>query len=83
MFEKLARLLARWHTKLKNRHAIWHVGTIIGTLARKKEVDTLLARWHVHYAGTQARWYVEFVGTHGTRFKQTLGLLVDFIFCKL
>ena len=58
MFEKLARLLARWHTKLKNRHAIWHVGTIIGTLARKKEVGTLLARWHVHYAGTQARWYV-------------------------
>ena len=37
MFEKLARLLAGWHVKLKNWHAVWHVGMFIGTLARKNE----------------------------------------------
>ena len=41
MFEKLARLLAGWHVKLKNWHAVWHVGMFIGTLA------CLLALWHV------------------------------------
>ena len=46
----------------------WHVGTFIGTLARKNEklarfwhVGTL-ARGHIHHAGTY--------GTHGTRFSK-------------
>ena len=45
MSEKLACLLARWHAKLKNWHAVQHVGMFIDTLARKNEK---LARfWHV------------------------------------
>ena len=68
MFENLARLLTRWHVNLKHWHAVWHVGTLIGTLARKNEklarfwyVGTQ-ARWHINHAGTQARWHVDHVG---------------------
>ena len=35
--EKLARLLARWHTRLKHWHIVWHVDTFIGRLAHKNE----------------------------------------------
>ena len=59
--ESLARLLERWHAKLKNWHAI-------DTMAR------LLARWHVkmtswHAFGTLtwARGHVDYAGTHDTR----------------
>ena len=58
MFEKLAHLLARRHAKLKYWHVLWHVGTFIGTLARKNEK---LARfYHVHTQGTltrKPRWH--------------------------
>ena len=37
MFEKLVRVLARLHAKLKHWHAVWHVGRFIGKLARKNE----------------------------------------------
>ena len=41
MFEKLARLLARWHAELKN----WHV---FATLARQvKTLARRIAHWHV------------------------------------
>ena len=49
--------------------ARWYVGTLFGTLARKKEklacfwnLDTQ-ALWHVNQAGTQARWHVNHAGT--------------------
>ena len=58
MFEKLARLLASWHGKLKHCHTILHVGTFIGTLPRK---DEKLARfWHVD----------DHTGKHGTQFSK-------------
>ena len=50
--EKMARLLARWHAKLKNWHAFcklvpWHIKMrswhAFGTLARRP-------RWHVWHA---------------------------------
>ena len=69
MFKELARLLARWYTKLKHWHAVWHVGTFIGTLARKNEKLVLFwhvgtqAPRHVNHAYTQARWHVDHVGT--------------------
>ena len=39
MFENLARLLSRWHDKMKNCHAVWHVGkqttlTLTASMAR-------------------------------------------------
>ena len=65
MFETLARFLARWrdklknwHAKLKRWHAVWHVGTFIGTLARKNEN---LARFR--QVGTQTRWYISCTST--------------------
>ena len=78
MFEKLARFLARWQAKLKHWHALWHVGTIFGTLAHKS--DNLArfwhvctqARWHVNHNGTQARWHLDHGGTHDTRFSKLL-----------
>ena len=58
IFEKLARHLARWQAKLKHCHAVWHVGTFIGLLARKIEQ---LA--HFLHVGTQACWNVNHIGT--------------------
>ena len=63
--EKIARLLARWHAKVKGWHAKvkgWHA---FGTLAR------LLARWHVkmrsrHTFDTWANGHVDHAGTYGT-----------------
>ena len=55
--EKLACLLALWHTKLKN----WHVDRFIGTLTRKNEK---LARFW--YVGAWARGHVDHAGTDGT-----------------
>ena len=58
MFEKLARLLASWHSKLKHWHLILQVGTFIGTLSPK---DEKLARfWHADYH----------TGTHDTQFSK-------------
>ena len=83
MFEKLARLLASWHTKVKNWHAIWHVrasssniSTLIGTLARKN--GKLASFWHigtqgrlhVNHTGTQARWQSDYFVTHGRLFSK-------------
>ena len=59
--EKLARRLVRWHATL-------HVGTFIGTFARKNEMLARFwhvgtqARWHVNHAGTQACWHVNQAG---------------------
>ena len=67
--EKLARHLARWHAKLKHWHAVWQIGTFIGTLSRKNEKLTRFwhvgtqARWHVKHARTQARWHVDHIDT--------------------
>ena len=43
MFENLACRLTHWHANLKHWHAVWHVDTFIGMLAR------LLAHWHVYW----------------------------------
>ena len=56
--EKMARLLARWHAKLKYWHALarWH------TKLKNWHAFANLARWHVYWhAGTWARtprWHV-------------------------
>ena len=60
--EKLARLLARWHTRLKHWDTVWHVDTFIGRLAHKNE--KLL---HFRHVDTQARWHAD---THDTRFSK-------------
>ena len=71
MFEKLARRLVRWHAAL-------HVGTFIGTFARKNEMLAHFwhvgtqARWHVNHAGTQARWQVDHVGGTQARIARDL-----------
>ena len=79
--ERLAPLLARWHSKLKYWNtfgmlARWRAklnnGHAFGTLA------CLLAHWHVkmrswHAFGTLARGHVDHAGkhgTHGTRFRK-------------
>ena len=70
MFEKLARLLALWQAKLTYWHAIWHVGTFIGTMVLTNEKVALLwhvglqVRWHINYTVTQVRWHVNHSGTH-------------------
>ena len=48
MFENLARLLARWHGKMKNWHAVWHVGTA------SWKISKLLARWYAKLKNYQA-----------------------------
>ena len=64
MFEELARLLVRWQAKLKNWHAVWHIGTPYRTLARWHikmrcfHAFGTLARRHINHAGTQACWHV-------------------------
>ena len=84
MFEKLACLLTRWHTKLKNWHAVWHVATFIGMLAHENEKlasfwhISVQARWHVNRISTQPHCHVNHagtqahwhVGTLGTRFSE-------------
>ena len=62
IFEKLAHLLARWQTKLKNWLAVWHIDTFIGTLVRKNE--KLACYWCI---GTQARWHINHTGTQACR----------------
>ena len=76
MFKLLADPLAWWHAKLKNWHAVlhvgmpsWKIGTSYGTLARKNETlarfwdnDTQV-RWHVNHACTQAHWHLNHAGT--------------------
>ena len=52
--EKLACLLARWHSKLNNWHAF-------GTLAR---LHVKMRSWHTF--GKLARGRVDHTGTHGT-----------------
>ena len=88
MSEKLARLLARWHAKLKHWHATWHVSTFIGTLARENEKlarfwhDDTQARWHVNHAGTQACWHVDHVGTQARVARDLANSLLNLaIFC--
>ena len=69
MFEKLARLLAHWHAKLKTLHAVWHiwharskhwhavwrVSTFIGILARENKK---LARfWDANTLARKPRWH--------------------------
>ena len=54
-----ARLLARWHAKLKNWYFFWHVGT------ESWKIDTL-ARGHAYWhASTLARGHLDCAGTYG------------------
>ena len=71
--------MARWHAKLKNWHAVWHVGMFIGTLARENEK---LARvrhvctwesWHVNHADTLARWHKNHASTQGRWYVDHVG----------
>ena len=90
MSEKLARLLARWHAKLKNWQVTWDVGTFVGTLTRKNEklarfwhVDRQ-ARWHVNHAGTQALWHVDHIGTQVSMARNLANLCsLDFTFLNI
>ena len=74
--EKLASLLANWHAKLKQWHALEHIGMFIGLLAGKNvKLERfwhfgMQARWHVIHTGMQAHWHIDHVamawhGTHG------------------
>ena len=66
MFEKLTRLLALWHAKLKHWDALWQVRTFIGTLACKMKSWNAFGtqtHWHWSHAATEARWHVNQVST--------------------
>ena len=74
MFENFACLLARWHAKVKNWHAVWHAKLkswhTVGTLAPQVENLTYLgtfigrSKWEV---GTRlARGHANHAGTHDT-----------------
>ena len=69
-------MTSRWHAKLKNSHAAWHVGTPIwnfgtpfGTFSRllARKTGRLTGFWHA----TQALWYVNHAGTQ-TRMERDL-----------
>ena len=36
--------MSRWHAKLKHGHAVWHIDTFIGTMARKNKMACF---WYV------------------------------------
>ena len=57
--EKLARLLARWHAKLKNCYFFWHVG------AASWKIDTLAGGHVFWHAGTLVRGRLNHTGTYG------------------
>ena len=57
--QKLARRLEPWDVKLKYWHALWHVGTFIGTLPRK------IKSWYAF--GTLARKHIGPSTTFGRR----------------
>ena len=52
MLEKMAPLLACWHTKLENLHAVWHVGTLIWNI---RLIDLENATWKLFSSGKSSK----------------------------
>ena len=69
MFEKLTRVLARWHAKLKHWHVLWHIGTQARRIVRKP-------RWHAITLTRRPRCHA---GTHDKQFSKFLWELLTFI----
>ena len=68
MFEKLTRLLARWHVKFETLARCIARGTFIGILISKNGKLTRFSdvgtqpRWHATTLARKPRWHA---GTHG------------------